>query len=123
MAKPTVEGYIGSLNDWRAEVVRQACELILRAAPEATASIKWAQPVFELNGPFAYVRAFASSVNIGFWRGSDLDDPEGLLEDTGDRVKHLKVVRGGRLRATPLRAIIKQAAALNRAKGDPTRRA
>jgi hypothetical protein len=122
MPGQTIEGYIASLKDWRAEVVRQACELVLRAAPDATATIKWSQPVFELNGPFAYVRAFKESVNIGFWRGTDLEDPEELLRGTGDRMKHVTVAQGGRLRATPLRAFIKQAAALNLEMGDPTGR-
>ncbi len=43
-----------------------------------------AQPVYENNGPFAYIKAFKNSVNFGFCRGIDLEDPENLLQGTGD---------------------------------------
>jgi len=32
---------------------------------------------------FAYVNAFKSHVNVGFFRGTELADPDGLLEVTG----------------------------------------
>lgn len=43
---------------------------------------------------FAYVDAFSQYVNVGFFHGADLDDPAGLLEGTGKRMRHVKVRRG-----------------------------
>ena len=84
MAPKTIDEYIASLGgDWRAEAVADMRRVVDGAAPEATASIKWAQPVWQSNGPFAYIKAFSRSVNIGFWRGAELDDPKGLLEFLG----------------------------------------
>lgn len=40
---------------------------------------------------FAYVNAFTSHVNVGFFRGSSLDDPAGLLAGTGKRMRHIKL--------------------------------
>ena len=40
---------------------------------------------------FAYVDAFTSHVNIGFFRGAELPDPAGLLEGTGKVMRHVKV--------------------------------
>ena len=44
---------------------------------------------------FAYVDAFRAHVNIGFYQGAALDDPAGLLEGGGKRMRHVKV-RWGR---------------------------
>jgi hypothetical protein len=40
---------------------------------------------------FAYVDAFKAHVNVGFFRGAELDDPDGLLEGTGKLMRHVKV--------------------------------
>ena len=58
MAEKTVDGYIAQLNDNQAEIVSKVRGIVLDAAPEAVESIKWAQPVYETNGPFAYIKAF-----------------------------------------------------------------
>jgi hypothetical protein len=40
---------------------------------------------------FAYVNAFRAHVNVGFFRGAELADPEGLLEGTGKFMRHVKL--------------------------------
>jgi len=40
---------------------------------------------------FAYVNAFTAHVNVGFFQGAELADPEGLLEGTGKRMRHVKL--------------------------------
>ncbi len=40
---------------------------------------------------FAYVNAFQAHVNVGFFRGAELVDPEGLLEGTGKFMRHVKL--------------------------------
>ena len=87
------------------------------AAPDASSTIKWAQPVWESDGPFAYVKAFERSVNIGFWRGAELDDPTGILEGEGERMKHLTLREGDAIPADELSALVRQAIALNRELG------
>ena len=67
MGAPTIDAYAKELSDWRGDVVRELDALVRKAAPKATGTIKWAQPVYEQNGPFAYVKAFSSAVNFGFW--------------------------------------------------------
>jgi hypothetical protein len=120
MAAKTIDEYIASLGgDWRAEAVADLRRVVDGAAPEATAAIKWAQPVWQSNGPFAYVKAFSRSVNIGFWRGAQLDDPAGILEGEGDRMKHVTLREGDAIRADELAAFVRQAVELNRELGSP----
>lgn len=40
---------------------------------------------------FAYVDAHAEHANIGFFFGAFLDDPGGLLEGAGKRMRHVKL--------------------------------
>jgi hypothetical protein len=40
---------------------------------------------------FAYVNAFKDHVNVGFFRGAELEDPMGLLEGTGKYMRHVKL--------------------------------
>jgi hypothetical protein len=40
---------------------------------------------------FAYVNAFKAHVNVGFFRGAEISDPEHLLEGTGKLMRHVKL--------------------------------
>ena len=122
MAASTVDEYIAQHDDWRRETLESVREAIRTAAPEARESVKWAQPVYESNGPFAYFRAFPRSVNVGFWRGAQLDDPDGRL-DGGDRMRHLTIREGEPVERALIEAWVRQAVDLNERHGNPTRRA
>jgi hypothetical protein len=43
------------------------------------------------DAPFGYVNSFKSHVNVGFFNGASLDDPAGLLQGSGKRMRHVKV--------------------------------
>jgi hypothetical protein len=118
----TVDAYIEGLGDWRGEVVAAVRAVILEAAPAARESIKWAQPVYESDGPFAYIKAFPATVNFGFWRGAELDDPDGRLIGDGDRMRHVKLTAATDVDTETFGRWVREAVELNRAKGDPTRR-
>ncbi|KQY35756.1 hypothetical protein ASD21_01180 [Caulobacter sp. Root1455] len=55
---------------------------------------------------FAYVDAFSAHVNVGFFHGAALDDPVGLLEGSGKRMRHVKVRWGRPVDAEALNALI-----------------
>ncbi len=40
---------------------------------------------------FGYVNAYTAHVNVGFFHGAELDDPVGLLEGFGKRMRHVKL--------------------------------
>jgi hypothetical protein len=44
--------------------------------------------------PFGYVNTFKNHVNVGFFYGAVLDDPSGLLEGNGKRMRHVKLKPG-----------------------------
>jgi hypothetical protein len=43
------------------------------------------------DAPFGYVNSFKSHVNVGFFYGAVLEDPAGLLEGSGKRMRHVKL--------------------------------
>jgi hypothetical protein len=55
---------------------------------------------------FAYVNAFRLHVNVGFFRGAEIADPEGLLEGTGKFMRHVKLRPGADLDAAALMKLI-----------------
>jgi hypothetical protein len=93
----------------------------LKAAPEADGSIKWVQPVYEVNGAFAYIKAFKNSVNFGFWRGIDINDPKGLLQGSGEKMRHFKISSLEDINVAVFSDYVQQAVNINLTKGDPTR--
>jgi hypothetical protein len=58
---------------------------------------------------FGYVNAFTAHVNIGFFRGAELSDPNCLLEGTGKFMRHVKLRPGDNLESSALTALIESA--------------
>jgi hypothetical protein len=58
------------------------------------------------DAPFAYVNVFRDHTNVGFFYGSELEDPAGLLEGSGKRMRHVKVRPDAWLDASALDALI-----------------
>jgi hypothetical protein len=55
---------------------------------------------------FAYANGFKAHVNVGFFRGAELADPDGLLEGTGKFMRHVKLRPGQRVDDAALRRLI-----------------
>ena len=58
---------------------------------------------------FAYVNAFKAHVNVGFFRGAEIADPQRLLEGTGKFMRHVKLRPESDVNATALRKLIETA--------------
>ena len=55
---------------------------------------------------FAYVNAFKAHVNVGFFRGAEIADPERLLEGNGRYMRHVKLRPSKDIDASALRSLI-----------------
>ena len=58
---------------------------------------------------FGYVNVFSAHVNVGFFQGADLFDPDRLLEGKGRRMRHVKLRAGSGIDSAPLCRLIDQA--------------
>jgi hypothetical protein len=56
--------------------------------------------------PFAYVNAFTSHVNVGFFQGAALPDPARLLQGNGRFMRHVKLRPGDSTGSAALSSLI-----------------
>ncbi|TEU21948.1 MAG: DUF1801 domain-containing protein, partial [Anaerolineales bacterium] len=66
-------------------------------------------------------KAFKNSVNFGFWRGVDIQDPKGLLQGSGEKMRHVKLTSVEDIDEEEFASFVRQAVQLNLTKGDPTK--
>lgn len=116
----SVEGYIQHHKGWQREVLMRLRDILRAAAPDAVESIKWSQPVFELEGPMCYFKAFSNHINFGFWRGAELNDPDHLLEGDGLKMRHIRITAVNDINLAAYESLVRHAVKLNLEKGDPT---
>lgn len=57
---------------------------------------------------FCYIAAQREYVNLGFYYGAELSDPEGLLEGTGKKLRHIKVRDVDQVTRPALREMIEE---------------
>lgn len=58
---------------------------------------------------FCYISTQKDDVNLGFYYGAELPDPDGLLEGTGKRLRHVKIREAAEIRKPALRKLLKAA--------------
>jgi hypothetical protein len=119
--RQAVEDYSARLPSKQRKIVSSLVQLVWESAPESKLSIKWAQPVFEQNGPFAYIRAFKDHVNLGFWRGAALTSGKNMLETSGMKMAHIKIRSESEIPKEKVKEWVKEAVRLNENHGDPTK--
>lgn len=60
---------------------------------------------------YAYIGVHGSHLNLGFYHGASLEDPAGILEGTGKRLRHVKVSGMAAAGNPAIRALLVQAIA------------
>ena len=93
------------------KIIRALRSFVKRTSPELVESVKWGNGCW-LNGnvPAAYVYSDKGFVQFGFIRGSELEDPRGLLEGAGQYVRHVKVRKVADIDPESFGALLLQAA-------------
>ena len=70
---------IAELADWRASILTRLRDLIHQASPDLREEWKWGTAVWSRNGNVVSTCAFKDHVRLNFFKGSLLDDPQGLF--------------------------------------------
>lgn len=96
-------------------IIRALRKFVGATAPQLKESVKWGNGCW-LAGtePVAYVYSDTGLVQFGFFSGSSLKDPRGLLEGTGRYVRHIKVHAPSDVDPPAFGALLRQAARLSR---------
>jgi hypothetical protein len=101
-----MNGHAGELGD----IARQWFEVMRKCGDEVRELLHDGCPVACLgDAPFGYVNVFTSHVNVGFFQGASLPDPEGLLQGAGKFMRHVKLRPGMATNAAALRRLINTA--------------
>jgi hypothetical protein len=94
---------LGAIAQRWFEVMRgcgaDVCELLHDGHPTACVG----------DAAFGYVNAFTAHVNVGFFRGTEIADPKGLLQGTGKFMRHVKLSPDREVDAAALTKLIKTA--------------
>ena len=93
------------------ENIRALRKFVKRVEPGLREAVKWGNGCWiGRNGPVAYVHSDTGYVQFGFFYGSSLKDPKGLLEGKGRYVRHIKVHDASEIDRRTFAALLKEAA-------------
>jgi hypothetical protein len=63
----------------------------------------------KMSEQFCYIAVFKQRINLGFYYGADLADPQNLLDGTGKLLRHIKISSPGQLEDPAIRQLIEEA--------------
>src|SRR5262245_5190675 len=105
------DDYLEGQGSKNQEIIRALRKFVRRVEPELSEAVKWGNGCWiGRNGPVAYVYSDTGYVQFGFFNGSSLKDPKGLLQGKGRYVRHTKVRAPSDIDEKTFAALLKQAA-------------
>lgn len=80
---PEVSAYIAQAAPFARPILTRIRKAVHKGCPDIEEKLKWGVPSFEKAGLVCGIAAFKAHATFGFWRGSQLDDPKGILRAKG----------------------------------------
>lgn len=113
MTEETLRPIVTSLREVIVAVDPNTCEVVRLGDRAVTYGVG---PRKMLDG-YAYILPYKKWVNLGFYQGVELADPEGLLEGTGAKMRHVKVRSVDEVNRSAIRALVVGALERRKASG------
>lgn len=105
-----IDAWMGARRAELADLARSWFEVMRACGDDVREVVHDGQPTACVgDAAFAYVDAFRSHVNVGFFHGAALADPARLLAGTGKFMRHVALRPGREIDASALRALIEAA--------------
>jgi uncharacterized protein YdeI (YjbR/CyaY-like superfamily) len=76
---PEVDRYVANAAPFAQPILEKIRKAYHKAEPDIEETIKWGVPFFDYKGVVGNMAAFKEHVGWGFWKGSIMDDPQGLF--------------------------------------------
>ena len=117
-ASDLISKRIAELGDWRGETLGKIRALIKAAVPDVLEEWKWmGPPVWSHDGIICTGESYKSVVKMTFAKGAALKDPSGLFNSSmdGNVRRAIDIKEGEKIDAPALKALIREAVALNAA--------
>ena len=110
-AYASFDDYLKDQSPKNQTIIRALRRFVKSVEPGLSEAVKWGNGCWVgAGGPVAYVYSATGYVQFGFFNGSSLKDPKGLLEGTGKFVRHAKVRDVAGIDERAFAALLKQAA-------------
>ena len=107
---PAIDSWLAAKPGVLHQIARHWFERMRQCGNDVRETMHDGRPVACLDKyPFAYVNVFTSHVNVGFFLGAVLDDPDGLLEGAGKYMRHVRIRPGREPDEIKLSALVKAA--------------
>jgi hypothetical protein len=107
---PAVEGWFKNHAGELGDIAYEWFEIMRNCGDDVRELLHDDMPTVVLgDAAFAYVNVFAAHVNIGFFQGSALPDPSGILQGKGKFMRHVKLVPGKLASSAALHRLIESA--------------
>lgn len=105
------DDYLTDQSSRNQSLIRALRTFVKRIAPRLQESVKWGNGCWVQGTiPVAYVYSAPDYVQFGFFAGSALKDPKGLLNGDGKFVRHIKVRTRADIDERAFAALLRQAA-------------
>jgi len=75
--------------DKHSEIENKLRRIILSVSDDIVETVKWGWPTFVCNGNLCNIVQYKNHVNLHFFNGTRIDDPEKKLVGTGKSMRHL----------------------------------
>jgi hypothetical protein len=118
-----------SVDPTLAQIAYRLREIIIKLHPQAVEVVRLGDNAASYGlGPkkmseaYCYIMPQKQWVNLGFYHGVALPDPQGLLEGSGKRLRHVKVHSLAAIEQPAVSALVAAALAERRAAQDSTTR-
>ena len=124
-----IDARIKALGDWRGATLARVRALIREADADVVEEVKWRKPsnamlgvpVWEHDGIICTGETYKAVVKLTFAKGAALKDPSKLFNSSleGNTRRAIDFAEGAKINAAALKALIREAVALNTAKVKP----
>ena len=114
--KKTVDSWMEELDPSLRDIAQTLRWLVLQAVPDISESVKWGTPNYAKSGNVCYLAANNGYINLGFFNGAGLNNPDGLIEGTGAKMRHIKVRKLEDIRQEVFASLVQEAVQLNSGK-------
>ncbi len=118
-ASRLIDARIKELGDWRGKMLGRLRALIKAAVPDVVEEWKWmGTPVWERDGIICTGETYKSVVKMTFAKGAALNDPSKLFNSSleGNTRRAIDIREGEKIDEAALKALIRDAVALNQSK-------
>jgi hypothetical protein len=110
-AYASFDDYLADQKGRNRTIIGALRKFVKRVEPGLSEAVKWGNGCWVgKKGPVAYVYSATGYVQFGFFRGSELKDPRGLLEGEGKYVRHIKVHDPSEVDERAFASLLRQAA-------------